>query len=80
MTTHATDPSYAQLPVIDLSAADRGPEERALFHARLHSAAHDVGFFQLTGHGVTRAETDALTSISTRCSSRTTVATTSSVA
>ncbi|MFD6026883.1 isopenicillin N synthase family dioxygenase [Streptomyces griseoluteus] len=62
MTTHATDPSYAQLPIIDLSAADRGPEERALFHARLHGAAHDVGFFQLTGHGVTRAETDALTS------------------
>ncbi|MGV9318030.1 isopenicillin N synthase family dioxygenase [Streptomyces sp. NPDC003660] len=62
MTTHTTDPSYAQLPIIDLSAADRGPEERALFHARLHSAAHDVGFFQLTGHGVTRAETDALTS------------------
>ncbi|TGN73846.1 isopenicillin N synthase family oxygenase [Streptomyces bauhiniae] len=62
MTTFATDPSYAQLPIIDLSAADRGPEERALFHARLHSAAHDVGFFQLTGHGVTRAETDALTS------------------
>ncbi|MEU6817168.1 2-oxoglutarate and iron-dependent oxygenase domain-containing protein [Streptomyces sp. NPDC046860] len=62
MTNHATDPSYAQLPIIDLSAADRGPEERALFHARLHSAAHDVGFFQLTGHGVTRAETDALTS------------------
>ncbi|MER8031060.1 2-oxoglutarate and iron-dependent oxygenase domain-containing protein [Streptomyces bauhiniae] len=62
MTTHATDPSYAQLPIIDLSAADRSPEERALFHARLHSAAHDVGFFQLTGHGVTQAETDALTS------------------
>ncbi|WP_086689849.1 isopenicillin N synthase family dioxygenase [Streptomyces recifensis] len=62
MTTHTTDPSYAQLPIIDLSAADRGPEERALFHARLHSAAHDVGFFQLTGHGVTQAETDALTS------------------
>ncbi|WP_330236083.1 isopenicillin N synthase family dioxygenase [Streptomyces sp. NBC_00566] len=62
MTNHATNPSYAQLPIIDLSAADRGPEERARFHARLHSAAHDVGFFQLTGHGVTQAETDALTS------------------
>lgn len=53
--------SYLQLPVIDLSAADRGPQARALLHAQLHSAAHDVGFFQLTGHGVTEAETAALT-------------------
>ncbi|MEU4033377.1 isopenicillin N synthase family dioxygenase [Streptomyces collinus] len=61
MTTHtATTPSYAQLPIIDLSAADRGPQARALLHAQLHSAAHDVGFFQLVGHGVTPAETDAL--------------------
>ncbi|MGV9428517.1 isopenicillin N synthase family dioxygenase [Streptomyces sp. NPDC003656] len=60
MTTHATNPSYAQLPIIDLSTADRGPEERALLHERLHSAAHDVGFFQLVGHGVTQDETDAL--------------------
>ncbi|MEV6115041.1 2-oxoglutarate and iron-dependent oxygenase domain-containing protein [Streptomyces sp. NPDC052109] len=61
MTTHtATTPSYDQLPLIDLSAADRGPQARALLHAQLHSAAHDVGFFQLVGHGVTPAETDAL--------------------
>ncbi|MFF0063633.1 isopenicillin N synthase family dioxygenase [Streptomyces sp. NPDC005279] len=53
--------SYLQLPVIDLSAADRGPQSRALLHAQLHSAAHDVGFFQLTGHGVGGAETAALT-------------------
>ncbi|NUK53795.1 isopenicillin N synthase family oxygenase [Streptomyces lunaelactis] len=53
--------SYLQLPVIDLSAADRGPQARALLHAQLHSAAHDVGFFQLTGHGVSTAETAALT-------------------
>ncbi|MFF3766417.1 isopenicillin N synthase family dioxygenase [Streptomyces sp. NPDC001922] len=50
-----------QLPVIDLSAADRGPASRARLHADLHAAAHDVGFFQLTGHGVTAAETAALT-------------------
>ncbi|MFJ3642616.1 isopenicillin N synthase family dioxygenase [Streptomyces sp. NPDC090108] len=55
-----TNPSYDQLPIIDLSAADRGPQARALLHAQLHSAAHDVGFFQLVGHGVTREETDAL--------------------
>ncbi|MFD9218546.1 isopenicillin N synthase family dioxygenase [Streptomyces sp. NPDC060064] len=53
--------SYLQLPVIDLSAADRGPQSRALLHAQLHSAAHDVGFFQLIGHGVSEAETTALT-------------------
>lgn len=51
---------YQQLPVIDLSAADRGPEERERFRARLHRAAHDVGFFQLVGHGVTQEETDRL--------------------
>jgi isopenicillin N synthase-like dioxygenase len=60
MTQTATNPSYHQLPIIDLSAADRGPEERARLHEKLHSAAHDVGFFQLVGHGVTQAETDAL--------------------
>ncbi|MFF8402675.1 isopenicillin N synthase family dioxygenase [Streptomyces sp. NPDC014846] len=61
MTQHtATTPSYDQLPIIDLSAADGDPRARALLHAQLHSAAHDVGFFQLVGHGVTRAETDAL--------------------
>ncbi|WP_327683031.1 isopenicillin N synthase family dioxygenase [Streptomyces sp. NBC_00467] len=54
--------SSLQLPVIDLSAADRGPQARALLHAQLHSAAHDVGFFQLTGHGVTGAERAALNS------------------
>ncbi|MBT2391100.1 isopenicillin N synthase family oxygenase [Streptomyces sp. ISL-1] len=53
--------SYLQLPVIDLAAADSGPQARALLHAQLHSAAHDVGFFQLTGHGVSEAETAALT-------------------
>ena len=62
MTNTATDSSYPQLPIIDLSAADRGPEARALLHAQLHSAAHDVGFFQLVGHGVSEEETGRLTS------------------
>jgi isopenicillin N synthase-like dioxygenase len=53
-------PSYQQLPIIDLSAADRGPQARALLHGQLHSAAHDVGFFQLIGHGVSETETGAL--------------------
>ncbi|MFJ1810052.1 MULTISPECIES: isopenicillin N synthase family dioxygenase [unclassified Streptomyces] len=55
-----TNPSYQQLPIIDLSAADRGPQARALLHAQLHSAAHDVGFFQLVGHGVGDRETGEL--------------------
>ncbi|MER6529159.1 2-oxoglutarate and iron-dependent oxygenase domain-containing protein [Streptomyces sp. NPDC001508] len=53
-------PSYDHLPIIDLSAADRGPQARTLLHAQLHSAAHDVGSFQLVGHGVPRAEREAL--------------------
>ncbi|MDW8810167.1 2-oxoglutarate and iron-dependent oxygenase domain-containing protein [Streptomyces scabiei] len=61
MTNSATASSSLQLPLIDLSAADRGPEARALLHAQLHSAAHDVGFFQLVGHGVSEEETRRLT-------------------
>ncbi|MFJ8083503.1 isopenicillin N synthase family dioxygenase [Streptomyces sp. NPDC096205] len=60
MTNVSTNPSYQQLPIIDLSAADRGPEARALLRAQLHSAAHDVGFFQLIGHGIGQEETDRL--------------------
>ena len=40
-----------QLPLIDLSRIDRGT---------LHRAVRDVGFFQLTGHGVTAAESEDL--------------------
>ncbi|MFF4254202.1 isopenicillin N synthase family dioxygenase [Streptomyces sp. NPDC001663] len=60
MTHTSTTPSYDLLPIIDLSAADRGPQARALLHSQLHSAAHDVGFFQLVGHGVSQAETERL--------------------
>ncbi|WP_406476488.1 isopenicillin N synthase family dioxygenase [Streptomyces sp. NBC_01615] len=60
MTTNTSSSPYQQLPIIDLSAADRGPQSRALLHAQLHSAAHDVGFFQLVGHGVSEGETAAL--------------------
>ncbi|SPF04229.1 isopenicillin N synthase family dioxygenase [Streptomyces sp. MA5143a] len=54
---------YQQLPIIDLSAAERGPEARGLLHAQLHSAAHDVGFFQLVGHGVQQTEIERLTRV-----------------
>lgn len=59
MTLH--DPQ--QLPVVDLSAADGSPEERARLRAQLHAAAHGTGFFQLTGHGVTPQETAALMAV-----------------
>ncbi|MEU5382284.1 isopenicillin N synthase family dioxygenase [Kitasatospora cineracea] len=50
------------LPVIDLSLADGTPADRERLHRDLRAAATGVGFFQLTGHGVTPAETAALTS------------------
>ncbi|MEW2433927.1 2-oxoglutarate and iron-dependent oxygenase domain-containing protein [Streptomyces caniferus] len=42
-------------PVIDLRDAERGPEARAEFLDRLRRSVHDIGFFQLVGHGVTGA-------------------------
>lgn len=47
--------------MIDLARAYGSPEERARMHADLRAAATDVGFFQLVGHGVTEAQTAALT-------------------
>ncbi|MBY8882788.1 isopenicillin N synthase family dioxygenase [Actinacidiphila acidipaludis] len=51
-----------QLPVIDLSAAADGctSEVRRALRDRLHTAAHETGFFQLVGHGVTAEQTYAL--------------------
>ncbi|PSJ64729.1 isopenicillin N synthase family dioxygenase [Kumtagia ephedrae] len=40
------------VPVLDLSGFDRGPSERRAFLADLRSAARDVGFFYLSGHGI----------------------------
>ena len=41
------------LPVLDLSRLDDGPEAAARFRDNLRAATHDVGFFYLTGTGVT---------------------------
>jgi isopenicillin N synthase-like dioxygenase len=41
------------LPVLDLSRLDDGPEAAAQFRDDLRAATHDVGFFYLTGTGVT---------------------------
>ena len=43
------------LPILDLSQLDAGPEAAARFRDELRAATHDVGFFYLTGTGVTPA-------------------------
>ncbi|MBF4561870.1 isopenicillin N synthase family oxygenase [Microbacterium sp. VKM Ac-2870] len=40
------------LPVLDLSLLDAGPAAAARFREELRAATHDVGFFYLTGTGV----------------------------
>src|SRR3546814_2353669 len=42
------------LPVLDLSLLDQGPEAAQRFRDDLRAATHDVGFFYLVGTGVTR--------------------------
>ena len=45
--------SELTLPILDLSQLDAGDEAAARFRADLRAATHDVGFFYLTGTGVT---------------------------
>jgi len=45
--------SELNLPILDLSQLDAGPEAAARFRDDLRAATHDVGFFYLTGTGVT---------------------------
>ena len=40
------------LPILDLSQLDEGPEAAARFRDDLRAATHDVGFFYLTGTGI----------------------------
>ncbi|MFE6995105.1 isopenicillin N synthase family dioxygenase [Microbacterium sp. NPDC057659] len=40
------------LPVLDLSRLDAGPEAAERFRTDLRAATHDVGFFYLTGTGI----------------------------
>ena len=44
--------SELNLPVLDLSQLDAGDAAAAAFRAELRAAAHDVGFFYLTGTGI----------------------------
>src|SRR5918995_5115134 len=41
------------LPILDLSQLDGGDDAAARFRADLRAVTHDVGFFYLTGTGVT---------------------------
>lgn len=41
------------LPILDLSQLDQGPDAAARFRDELRAATHDVGCFYLTGTGVT---------------------------
>ncbi len=40
------------IPLLDLRRFDAGEVQRTAFLAELRAAAHDVGFFYVTGHGV----------------------------
>ncbi|MGF6821386.1 isopenicillin N synthase-like dioxygenase [Microbacterium sp. ZKA21] len=48
------------LPILDLSRLDAGPEAAAQFRDDLRAATHDVGFFYLTGTGVPPELTERL--------------------
>jgi isopenicillin N synthase-like dioxygenase len=42
----------SSIPLLDLRRLDADEAQRAAFLAELRAAAHDVGFFYVTGHGV----------------------------
>lgn len=44
--------SDLNLPILDLSQLDESPEAAARFRDELRAATHDVGFFYLTGTGI----------------------------
>ena len=46
------------LPTLDLSAFDKGRDERRAFVERLREVARDAGFFYLAGHGIDPALID----------------------
>jgi isopenicillin N synthase-like dioxygenase len=56
-TTADTD---LALPLIDLADATSAPEHRAELLDRLRTAAHDLGFFYVTGHGIPQEVQDEL--------------------
>jgi isopenicillin N synthase-like dioxygenase len=51
------------LVVIDLSTFDRSPEDRSLLAEQLKNAAHNTGFWVVTGHGITDDEVNRQLSV-----------------
>lgn len=49
---HTGEMARNELPVLDLSALDEGPDAAAAFREQLREVTHDVGFFYLVGHGI----------------------------
>lgn len=58
--------SVPTLPLIDISRFRDPGTDRPEFLAELRRAAHEVGFFYVTGHGVTDAVTDGVAEVSRR--------------
>jgi isopenicillin N synthase-like dioxygenase len=48
----SADETQQEIPMLDLRRFDAGNAERTAFLSQLRTAAHDVGFFYVTGHGV----------------------------
>ena len=54
------------VPVLDLSRLSQGASEQRTFFLDLRTAARDVGFFYLSGHGIPQAEIDEVIDASRR--------------
>ncbi|MER9584877.1 isopenicillin N synthase family oxygenase [Mesorhizobium sp. M0276] len=54
------------VPVLDLSRLEQGASEHRTFLLDLRTAARDVGFFYLSGHGISAAEIDDVLDASRR--------------
>ncbi|NJM39574.1 MAG: isopenicillin N synthase family oxygenase [Anaerolineae bacterium] len=59
-------PNLSALPTIDLSRLDADDNSRAAFLNELREAAHTIGFFYLTGHGIDTALTDEIRALARR--------------
>ena len=59
-TTHTATATALSLPLLDLADASGTPADRAALLHRLRTAAHDLGFFYVTGHGIAQQVQDDL--------------------
>ncbi len=64
--TAQRDAAATSLPLLDLREFDGGTASRAAFLAKLRAAAGDVGFFYLTGHGISDALINDVLALSRR--------------